>query len=139
MSHINSARYISRLIESLYVSNPVGTAGGIVFWIIIDSFLPVISAALGGFIFDEVMDVGVFAWMALGVFLFNIPLFFIRPKLHPEMEQALMVIERARAHGVSQAEITRQYRVLISGCVSNLNSTGRDDGSDRQADGQYRG
>src|SRR6185295_19326583 len=99
--------------DILFVQNPRGTSLGILLGFIVDGLFLVLRPL---FISSQIIDISsinIFYFIALGIFLFNLPLYFRRQQFDPKIEEALAFIKDAKKHGnLSENQIRQMYRNL---------------------------
>ena len=108
-----TSAFINRAADILFLQNPLGTAFGIVFGVMLSGFAPRFAPFLSG--------LNLIVWIAAGVCLFNITAPFRSQRLDPTIEAALAAIRLAEKKGELSPEESRiMFRKLFEHVLTQV-------------------
>lgn len=107
--------------DILLMKNPMGTSIGFFSGIFADGVVKLIVGLLGFAKTFSEFGIGVIHWIAGGIVVFNIPNFFNRKKIPPEIESALKFLEEEKEKGhLTKLEAKQWYRQLIDKVIKEV-------------------
>lgn len=123
MKEDDITRIFKRAIDVLFISNPQGTALGVLLGLIIDTFINVFSPSLPTDIINKTF---IESWRftaglcGLGVFSLNLLPYYKRNKIDPKIIEALNLIEQQKKEGhINKAQAKLAYTALVNEVVKN--------------------
>jgi len=105
---------ITRSADILFVKNPQGTSIGAFAGVGTEGLLKFFTPALNKYKdFFDLSQLQTYYFIAVGIVLFNLPIFFRRRELPKEVEDAFEAIRRSKGH-LSSVQLRLQYLALCS-------------------------
>lgn len=110
-----------RALDVLFVLNPRGTSLGIFAGIVLHGVVKVFEPSLSSIEGIDILALSHWHFMGLGVFAFNLPAFFNRNKIDPQIEEALVYIRKQIELGtVNNWQAQQMYVNLHSKVLSSV-------------------
>jgi hypothetical protein len=111
----NITGYLRKAIDTLFILSPENTSLGILFGLIVDGLSEIFKPFLINYSnLIDLTKIGTMRFIVFGIFIFNLPLMFKRPKLPQDIEIALALIKDAkRKKGLSNLQIKQMYLNLF--------------------------
>lgn len=114
------SKIIQRAFDTIFLNNPQASTFGILFgWccqIIATIFENNLLISTG----IDISKLTLIEWMVLGVSLFNAHSFLFRKKIPKELEDALILLDKAEKNGLSDPELRQRYRALLQKYVDSV-------------------
>lgn len=118
---MNMDLILRKAINILFVSNPTGTSLGILFGVILHSFLVLLSPLFVGSDIVDIKSITPFHLIAFGVFLINFPAYLRRDRVDSSIEHAYQFIDKMAKEGkLSKIECVQSYRKLQMQVLKNV-------------------
>src|SRR5438045_3113050 len=92
----NISALLKRATDSLFALNRIGTSMGILFGIVLEGIIKIFDPLLKNQQTVDFKRINTIYYILFGVFLFNLPHLFRRPRLDPQIELALAAISKAK-------------------------------------------
>jgi hypothetical protein len=110
-----------RSFDTLFLENPVGTSLGCLLGLVLDGFSAGAGAVFQGWVARAQQAIQWWAWVALGIFGFNLGPFLRRHKLDPALVEALEFIkQQERDKTVPKWQIKAMYQNLFAKVLERL-------------------
>jgi hypothetical protein len=117
----NVSAFVKKATDILFVMNPTGTSMGTICGFILNDLTSLFDPILKRQEFVDFGKVNIVFWVLLGIFLFNLPSLFRRPRLDPKIEAALASIANAKKEGhISVAQARLMYVSLYQKVLAEV-------------------
>lgn len=105
---------LKRAIEILFVANPVSTSMGVLFGIVLESILELTKGGITKFTGIDPGSIGMWRYIVIGIFLFNVPSLLKRKRLDENIENAFAFVKSAEKEGrLNRIDSKQAYRNIV--------------------------
>lgn len=133
MNNEQATELARKAINILFVSNPTGTSIGILFGVVLDGLLGLLSPFLKAIEIINISSIKLWHLVSLGIISMNLPAYLRRKEVDPSIQHAIDYIkEQKDNNNISDWQAKQMYTNLLQKVLENVTlESGRQNQADR--------